>query len=60
MNIKLPISIFVLVLAYFSMVSHAQKLDLDNEADQIMLAESFIFNFFEAIPISAIRANDIS
>jgi len=60
MNIKLLISIFVLVLACSSMVSHAQKIDLDNEADQKMLAESFIINFNEAIPISAIRANDIS
>lgn len=60
MNIKLLISILALVSAHFSVVSHAQKLDLDNEADQKILAESFIINFNEAIPISAIRASDIS
>ena len=60
MNIKLLISTLVFVLAHFSVVSNAQKIDLENEADQKKLAKSFIMNFNRAMPISAIRASDIS
>ena len=60
MNIKQLLSTLVFVLAHFSVVSNAQKIDLENKANQKMLAESFIMNFNRAMPISAIRAGDIS
>ena len=59
--IKRTISLFLtLVLTHFSVVSHAQKLDLNIGINQQILAESFIVNFNEAIPISPIRAGDIT
>ena len=59
--IKRTISLFLtLVLTHFSVVSRAQKLDLNIGINQQILAESFIVNFNEAIPISPIRAGDIT
>jgi|TARA_B110000238_G_scaffold110527_1_gene120253 2-keto-4-pentenoate hydratase len=59
--INKTLSLFLVVVSVnFSVVSHAQKLDLNIEVNQKILAESFIVNFNEAIPIPPIRAGDIS